>query len=132
MASDKRNLTQLEDRLRDAGYVLRYERGHFRAGFCVVHERRVVVINKFFDPAARLQTLREIIADLQLDAEAVESDQLAKSDQVADSVQLAKNADASETDVAHGAKSLTEESTPAFELVETANSLASSVSQAQP
>ena len=70
MASDKRLLSRLEDRLRDAGYVLRYEKGHFRAGYCLVHERRVVVVNKFFDPAARLQTLQGIVAELQLDLSA--------------------------------------------------------------
>ena len=70
MASDKRKLTQLEDRLRNADYVLRYERGHFQAGFCVVHDRRVIVINKFFDAAARLHTLTEIVKQLALDDDA--------------------------------------------------------------
>ena len=60
MASDKRALAQLEASLRDVGYEIRYERGHFRAGYCVVHERRVVIVNKFFDAAARLETLRNI------------------------------------------------------------------------
>ena len=64
MPSDKRALAQLEHRLRDAGYVLRYERGHFRPGACLVHERRVVVVNRFFDPAARLEALRAIAAGL--------------------------------------------------------------------
>lgn len=64
MISDKKALSQLENELREAGYVLRYERGHFRAGFCLVHERKVVIVNKFFDEAARLNTLREISAEL--------------------------------------------------------------------
>ncbi len=65
MPSDKRALALLEDELRDAGYELRYERGHFRAGYCVVHERKVVIVNKFFDAAARLSTLRDISEGLQ-------------------------------------------------------------------
>ncbi len=77
MASDKRALAQLEDRLREAGYELRYERGHFRAGYCVVHERKVVVVNKFFDPAARLEALRTIAEGL--DAGAVSPKSLAPS-----------------------------------------------------
>ncbi len=64
MPSDKRALVQLEDRLRDAGYELRYERGHFRAGYCVVHARKVVIVNKFFDAAARLDTLRNLAGEL--------------------------------------------------------------------
>ena len=57
--------TRLEDDLRGRGYEIRYERGHFRAGFCVVHERRVVIVNKFFDAAARLATLEAISAQLE-------------------------------------------------------------------
>lgn len=68
MPKPPKALTRLEGRLRDGGYEVRYERGHFRAGYCVVHERRVVVVNKFFDPAARLATLREIAAGLGLEA----------------------------------------------------------------
>lgn len=64
MPSDKRALAQLEAQLRDAGFELRYERGHFRAGYCVVHERKVVIVNKFFDAAARLDTLRNIAEGL--------------------------------------------------------------------
>lgn len=63
----KRELTELEERLRDAGYTLRYERGHFRAGHCLVHERRVVVVNRFFDTPARLEKLRELSRELGLD-----------------------------------------------------------------
>ena len=68
MAKPPKALTLLEERLRDGGYEVRYERGHFRAGFCVVHARRVVIVNKFFDHAARLSTLRAIAEDLPLDA----------------------------------------------------------------
>jgi hypothetical protein len=66
MASAKKELAQTEALLKSAGFTLRYERGHFRAGYCVVHERRVIVVNRFFDPPARLQKLQEIIASLEL------------------------------------------------------------------
>ena len=68
MPKPPKALTRLEERLRDGGYEVRYERGHFRAGYCVVHARRVVIVNKFFDHAARLSTLEEIAAGLELPA----------------------------------------------------------------
>lgn len=68
MPSPPKALTRLEARLRDGGYEIRYERGHFRAGSCVVHARRVIIVNKFFDHAARLDTLRSIADGLDLSA----------------------------------------------------------------
>ena len=64
MPKPSKALQRLEAALRDRGYEVRYERGHFRAGFCVVHERRVVIVNKFSDAAARLATLEAIAAQL--------------------------------------------------------------------
>ncbi len=69
MASDKKELTRTEALLKAAGFTLRYERGHFRAGYCVVHERSVIVVNRFFDTAARTLKLRELIAGLDLSYE---------------------------------------------------------------
>ena len=65
MPKPPKALVQLEDRLRERGYEVRYERGHFRAGACVVHARRVVIVNRFFDGAARLSTLRAIAEELE-------------------------------------------------------------------
>jgi len=69
VASDKTKLTKTEALLKAAGYSVRYERGHFRAGYCVVHERKVIVVNRFFDPAARVLKLRELIAGLEISYE---------------------------------------------------------------
>lgn len=68
MASDKRKLSDLEGLFKAAGYAIRYERGHFRAGHCLVHERRVVVVNRFLDAAARLQKLRDLAGELDFAA----------------------------------------------------------------
>lgn len=65
MTADKRTLTRLEEELQEAGYTLRYEKGHFRAGHCIVQERKVVVINKFFDTAARIRTLEDLLQELR-------------------------------------------------------------------
>jgi len=71
VASDKKELARTEALLKAAGFTVRYERGHFRAGYCVVHERGVVVVNRFFDAAARRLKLRELIAGLGLTYESI-------------------------------------------------------------
>jgi len=71
VASDKKELARTEALLKAAGFTIRYERGHFRAGYCIVHERSVIVVNKFFDAAARALKLRELIAGLDLSYDSI-------------------------------------------------------------
>lgn len=42
-------------------YKLRYEKGHFQSGYCLVKNQKVIVINKFFTTEARINCLIEII-----------------------------------------------------------------------
>lgn len=62
------NLKKLETLLQEAGYVIRYEKGNFIAGYCILETRKVLVINKYFDLDARINSLLEITSKLQIDA----------------------------------------------------------------
>ncbi|MFN0274844.1 MAG: hypothetical protein ACKVPJ_03790 [Chitinophagales bacterium] len=62
------NLKKLETLLQEAGYVIRYEKGNFIAGYCILETRKVLVINKYFDLDARINCLLEIASKLQIDA----------------------------------------------------------------
>ena len=50
-------LDKLETIPEEAGYVLRYERGTFQSGYCILEERKVVVLNKFLQTEGRINTL---------------------------------------------------------------------------
>ncbi len=67
-------LKKLEELLRQAHYEVRYERGSFRSGYCLIRQKRVAVINQFLDTEARINALVEIIAGLPM-AEAVLSEE---------------------------------------------------------
>lgn len=54
-------LKKLEDLLKEGAYEVRYEKGNFKSGYCVLEEKRVVVINKFSTLESRIQALVEII-----------------------------------------------------------------------
>ena len=43
------NLQKIEKILHEATYVLRYERGSFQSGYCIVEEKKVVILNKFLE-----------------------------------------------------------------------------------
>jgi len=50
-----------------AGYVLRYERGTFQSGYCILELKKVVVLNKFLATEGRINTLIDLIPQLQID-----------------------------------------------------------------
>ena len=60
-------LDKLEDILGESGYVTRYERGTFASGWCVLEQRRIVVLNKFLDTEGRINILMELIPQLTID-----------------------------------------------------------------
>lgn len=59
-------LKKLEDLLKDNGYEVRYEKGNFKSGFCILEAKKVAVINKFSTIESRIQALIEIVNMLVL------------------------------------------------------------------
>jgi hypothetical protein len=62
-------LDKLETIPEQAGYVLRYERGTFQSGYCILEDRKVVVLNKFLQTEGRINTLIDLIPQLDIDPE---------------------------------------------------------------
>jgi len=62
-------LSKLESIPEQAGYVLRYERGTFQSGYCILESRKVVVLNKFLQTEGRINTLLDLIPQLEIDTE---------------------------------------------------------------
>jgi hypothetical protein len=68
----KYNLTTLdkiEKLLHETGYVIRYERGNFQSGYCILEEKKVIVLNKFLPVEGRINTLIDILPQLKIKAE---------------------------------------------------------------
>jgi hypothetical protein len=70
------NLQKLERILTESGYVLRYERGTFQSGYCILEQKKVVVLNKFLNTEGRMNTVLELIPQLE-----VNHDQLTRESQ---------------------------------------------------
>lgn len=58
-------LKKLEQLLKEGGYKLRFEKGNFKPGHCMLLENKVVVVNKFYTNDVKASALVEIIRDLQ-------------------------------------------------------------------
>ena len=59
-------LDKLEKIVGEAGYVIRYERGTFQSGYCILEQRKVVVLNKFLQTEGRINTLIDLIPQLDI------------------------------------------------------------------
>lgn len=59
-------LNKLEKLLEEAGYIVRYERGSFQSGYCILESKKVVVLNKFLTPEGRINTLADIIPAVKI------------------------------------------------------------------
>jgi hypothetical protein len=60
-------LGRIEKIVEDAGYTLRYERGTFQSGYCILEARKVVVLNRFLQTEGRINTIIELMASLDID-----------------------------------------------------------------
>jgi hypothetical protein len=60
-------LDKLGNILEETGYVVRYERGTFQSGWCLLEARKIVVLNKFLSIEGRINTLMEIIPQLEVE-----------------------------------------------------------------
>ena len=67
-------LDKAEKILEEAGYTVRYERGTFQSGYCILEQRKVVVLNKFLQTEGRINTLIDIIPQLNIQPELLTAD----------------------------------------------------------
>jgi len=68
----KHSLKKLEALFETLEYDIRYEKGNFQSGYCIVQDKKIAVINKFFDTAGRIDCLIDILQTLEVDEQQLE------------------------------------------------------------
>jgi hypothetical protein len=68
MKYTQHNLDKLERVLEELEYVVRYERGNFQSGYCILEQKKVVVLNKFLQLEGRINTMMDLIPKLVTDS----------------------------------------------------------------
>lgn len=69
MKYTQHTLDKIEKILDEMEYVVRYERGTFQSGYCILEQKKVVVLNKFLQLEGRINTLMDIVPQLNVDPE---------------------------------------------------------------
>ena len=60
-------LEKLEQLLKDLGYSVRYEKGNFKTGSCLIENSKIVVVNKFLNLESKIGALIELIKTLEFE-----------------------------------------------------------------
>jgi hypothetical protein len=60
-------LSKLEDLIAESDYTLRYEKGNFKSGFCVLKDQKIIIVNKFYTTEGKVNALYEILRTVTLD-----------------------------------------------------------------
>ena len=60
-------LKKLEDLFDELNYTIRFEKGNFNSGYCVLQEKKMVVINKFLTLEGRINALLDILPSVDAD-----------------------------------------------------------------
>jgi len=63
----KHFLNKLEDVMSETDYILRYEKGNFQSGYCILNDSKIAIVNKFFALEGKVNSLVEIIRSIQCD-----------------------------------------------------------------
>jgi len=71
MKYTQHNLDKIERIAEESGYVIRYERGTFQSGYCILQSKKVIVINKFFQTEGRINTLIDLLPQLDINFDAL-------------------------------------------------------------
>lgn len=60
-------LTKLEDLIAESDYALRYEKGNFKSGYCLLRDQKIIIVNKFYTTEGKINTLLDILKTVELD-----------------------------------------------------------------
>jgi len=60
-------LIKLEDLIAESDYFLRYEKGNFKSGYCLLRDQKIIILNKFYNTEGKINILLEIFRNVPLE-----------------------------------------------------------------
>jgi hypothetical protein len=70
-------LEKLEMLLKTAGYKVRYEKGNFKTGACLLQSSKMIVVNRFSNLESKILALVELLRELEVDYKLLDDKQIA-------------------------------------------------------
>jgi hypothetical protein len=60
-------LLKIEEMLGESNYMLRYEKGNFKSGYCVLKDQNIMIVNKFYTTEGKINALLDILKGTEID-----------------------------------------------------------------
>jgi len=71
MKYNQATLNKIEKVLEEGEYIVRYERGTFQSGYCILEAKKVVVLNKFLNVEGRINTLIDLLPKIKINIDSL-------------------------------------------------------------
>ena len=84
-------LIKIEKMIEETGYILRNERGTFQSGYCILEQKKVVVLNKFLQIEGRINTLLDIVPILDIKPDHLSPDNRKLYEEIISRVEMEKD-----------------------------------------
>jgi hypothetical protein len=68
--------------LKTAGYKVRYEKGNFKTGACLLLNSKMIVVNRFSNLESKILALAELLRDLEIDYNLLDDKQVSFLQQI--------------------------------------------------
>jgi hypothetical protein len=82
-------LHKLEDIFTESNFHLRYEKGNFKSGYCVLKTKNIIIVNKYYPIEGKINVLIDILKNLTIDtAELSEKNKMIYSDLTQEQLKL--------------------------------------------
>ena len=65
-------LSKIEDVFAQSDYDLRFEKGTFKSGYCILNEQKIVVVNKYYSLEGKINCLVDILRNIPLNTDKME------------------------------------------------------------
>lgn len=65
-------LSKIEDVFAQSDYGLRFEKGTFKSGYCILNEQKIVVVNKYYSLEGKINCLVDILRNIPLNTDKME------------------------------------------------------------
>lgn len=63
----KHFLHKIEDLYSETDYNLRYERGQFKSGYCILKSQKIAIVNKYYSLEGKINSLIEMLKEIDVD-----------------------------------------------------------------
>jgi hypothetical protein len=62
----KHFLNKLEDLYSETEYHLRYEKGNFKSGYCLLNSKKIAIVNKYYSLEGKINCLIEMLKEIEI------------------------------------------------------------------